>query len=447
MKLFLYTFSLSTVMIIGTGFLIALASRRGSIASTIVIISLNTVTPLLVRILTKFESHQSQTSFAASAYIKVTAIRWVNTVLVMSIITPFTEILQAHALLESVHVLFMAELLQRPFFQLVDWMGHIKRHIFGPRAPDQRRSKFIGKICFYFRLLLLISSLMHVFSSEFFFSRHIVNLWFKSAPYSIGERYTEVTKVLFLTFFYCTLFPLGFFFAAAILFIYYWMDKFCVLRTWRQGPKINADISLLSTYFLWLTLLAYALVAAYTYSAFPFDNACETDEEVPDEYLDYSFNVYNGENNDTTFTISSDDKVYKFCSKDIVKGGLTSFPFIQSKDQELMNESQRKFSDIYGFTFIGVVALVILSILLRLFIRFIKPLFVKTFTVSSIFNEMGNSFSKIFHSFLLSELIKLSQREQQVQILLAMSLKYMDTFLKYNLENSSIPFYFVMSPR
>jgi len=112
--------------------------------------------------------------------------------------------------------------------------------------------------------------------------------------YSIGERYTDVTKVLFLTFFYCTLFPLGYFYAAAILFVYYWLDKFCILRSWKQGAKINAKISLYSTYFLFLTLLAYAVMTSYTYSSFPFDNACETDETIPDEYLGISFNVEGG---------------------------------------------------------------------------------------------------------------------------------------------------------
>lgn len=38
-----------------------------------------------------------------------------------------------------------------------------------------------------------------------------------------------MTNVIFLTFYYAIIFPAGFFFAAATLFVHYWTDKFCLL--------------------------------------------------------------------------------------------------------------------------------------------------------------------------------------------------------------------------
>ncbi len=206
------------------------------------------------------------------------------------------------------------------------------------------------------------------------------------APYSVGERYTDVTKLLFFTFVYCTIFPLGFFFASATFFVYYWIDKFCVLRSWRQGPKINADISLFSTHFLFLTLLGYAGIASFMYSSFPFDNACLTDESVPETYLNQTFNVKSGKWNGTTFSITSADGVYKFCDQDLLRSGIRAFPpipFFDPTMEEWMGASQERFATIFGWVLVGTAALVIFSIFIRIFIRFIKPLFVKSILVST----------------------------------------------------------------
>ncbi len=178
---------------------------------------------------------------------------------------------------------------------------------------------------------------------------------------------------------------MGFFYASVILFVYYWIDKFSVLRTWRQGPKINADISLFSTYFLWLTVLAYAVVAAYMYSSFPFDNACKSDEDIPEIYLERMFAVENGIHAGLNFTITAQDNVYKFCDQDLFRQGFQSFPPIISvvpATLQWMNPSQEHFSSYYGWVLIGVIVLVAASIILRLFIRLIRPLFWKSYKVS-----------------------------------------------------------------
>lgn len=56
-----------------------------------------------------------------------------------------------------------------------------------------------------------------------------MNLSFQGTPYTLAERYTDFTKVLFLCFFYSALFPYTFFFCAAILIVQYYVDKFCLM--------------------------------------------------------------------------------------------------------------------------------------------------------------------------------------------------------------------------
>ena len=105
-----------------------------------------------------------------------------------------------------------------------------------------------------------------------------MSLQFSGEKYDIGEQYTEITKILLLTVFYSTLYPLGFFFAAAVFASYYWVDKFCVLRSWSQGTRIGMAISDLNAFFFKLCALAYAVMAAYSYAQFPYDNACRLEE-------------------------------------------------------------------------------------------------------------------------------------------------------------------------
>ena len=72
-----------------------------------------------------------------------------------------------------------------------DIVGNFRRHYLGPRAKTQDE----------------------------------VNAQFRGEPYEIAERYTVVTKLLFLSFFYAVLFPAGFFVCSVALFLCYFTDK------------------------------------------------------------------------------------------------------------------------------------------------------------------------------------------------------------------------------
>jgi len=275
----------------------------------------------------------------SSAYVKVTILRWVNTAIVTAIISPFAyTIADGEHLIEGLRILFTAELVQRPLLQLTDIMGNLKRHYFAPRAKDQRR----------------------------------MNLLFSSAPYSIGERYTDVTKLLFLTCFYATLFPSAWFFSAAILFVYYWVDKFCVLRMWKQGPKINGKISIYSVYFFLVCVVTYAVMGTYNMAMFPFDNVCETNEVVPAGYV----NVFNLGTSNTTFTVPADSKAYKYCDQDFFRynNAFPPLPSDQPDGNEWMSEAQLKYLPIYAWCCVGIISAVAAVIAFRLFIKFALPL-------------------------------------------------------------------------
>lgn len=352
------TFLASFLIIFGGAYFIIKGSEHSSTISSIVIVVLNEITPMLVRMLSSVESHSNESSYSGSLYLKITAIRWANTAIITRAVTPFTDLIRSgDYLLESIRVLFTAEILQRPILQLLDFGGNIKKHYSAPRAPDQRR----------------------------------MDLCFISASYDIGERYTDISKVLFLAFFYCTLMPASFFYAATIFAVYYWMDKYLILNVWRQAPRINEDISIVSIYTFVFNIMVYVIIAAFTIGQFPYDDACVVnDESIPDDYMKVTtLETFSKE----TIEISVDGEsvVYKFCDQNLLGSNLSLFPFpALLRQEEWMSPIQVTLDEALGWIGMIVYILVVIAIFYRLITKHVLPYFTVTEFVSDSYIFLSN---------------------------------------------------------
>jgi hypothetical protein len=266
----------------------------------------------------------------------------------MVIITSFTDTLQKNGLVTAVNSLFIGELVTRPVLQLSDIMGNLNRHYFGPRAADQRR----------------------------------MNLCFMGSQYEIGERYTDVTKVLFLTVFYSNIYPLGFFYAAAMFIIWYFVDKFSMLRIWRQGPRIGSKLYYFSELFFVICLVVYSVFSAYSYSAFPSDNVCTNDETISSSYVG-SYNISPNDGSDkVSITVSDQDQSYKFCNQDLLKYSPAAFPALstfQPAGYKWMIDSQSTYTNALGWYSLVILSIACIWVLYRVCKGVVLPLFIKTY--------------------------------------------------------------------
>jgi hypothetical protein len=111
---------------------------------------------------TEYESHSSEGMKQASLYFKMTACLWINTAIITAFITPFADTLEDErdALIPAMFAIFITELFKAPVRQLLDIPGHVKRHVLGPRAVDQKR----------------------------------MNMYFQGTPWLLSERYTVHTN-------------------------------------------------------------------------------------------------------------------------------------------------------------------------------------------------------------------------------------------------------------
>jgi hypothetical protein len=159
-------------------FIISVINEANVAWSAIAISAFNGIFPLFAKFLNSFESHASEGGKQRSLFFKIGLFRWVNTAVVFTIITPFTETIQAEeGLIAKVYALFFSEIVISSALQLFDIPGHLQRHFLAPRATTQ----------------------------------DAMNLAFSGTEMELAERYTNMTKMLFLAFWYCAIYPQGMF--------------------------------------------------------------------------------------------------------------------------------------------------------------------------------------------------------------------------------------------
>lgn len=112
---------------------------------------------------------------------KITVFRWVNTAIIPVLIIPLTNVLSAGSrdLIPTIASVLIFDLYLTPLLQLADPYGFLKKHFLAPRFSKTQAQ---------------------------------MNSYFLGTPFNIAERYTDLTKMMFLCFYYSVLYPAGEFF-------------------------------------------------------------------------------------------------------------------------------------------------------------------------------------------------------------------------------------------
>jgi len=332
--------------------MVAIAFSRekyGPAVAAFVITSLNTITPYICDYLNQIEVHYSEGSKEASMFFKMIIFLWTSTALTTSLITPFTDTLSANedSIVRSLWAIYMFEICRGPVTQMIDIYGHFYRHVLAPREEDQRR----------------------------------INLRFQGASFTLSERCTDMVNILFLTLFYSGIFPAGFFLAAIALFVHYWTDKFCLLRNWAPSPKLGRDLNRISKYFIWLSLAIGALMSSYNFSAFPFDDACQSSTATSSDYIG-TFTAYVLNGNEIKVTIDESSKTYFYCNQDMTHRPFI-FPPVPTKQPiggEWMSASQAQGLAFLGYSTTIILTLVACRIIFKLVVKPLFQFFMRTYT-------------------------------------------------------------------
>lgn len=301
--------------------------------AAIAIAVFNSLFPMIAKMLTSLERHSSEGLKQTSLYFKIALFRWVNTAVVITIITPFTATVEAgNGLIPSIYAIFFADIFTTNAVQLLDPAGHFKRHFLAPRAKTQ----------------------------------DAMNLAMQGAEIELAERYTNMTKILFLALWYCSIFPGALFFCSFGLGVIYFVDGFCLMRTWKRLPHLGTSISQFSRrYFFSISLVAMAVVSSYYWTGFPFDNLCQNDNPVSTVYPVGTYNLKraDGRNVTSDVVIDTDTASFRYCLQDYMRYGNLTFPALsrwQPEGGEWMSEDQETVVDVYGWTSLAVIFVVLI---------------------------------------------------------------------------------------
>jgi amino acid transporter len=178
-----------------------------------------------------------------------------------------------------------------------------------------------------------------------------------------------MTKLLFLTVWYCSIYPAAFFMCSLSLLIKYFVDRFSLMRTWKRAPQLGTRVSKFSRrYFFSLACVAMAIMSSFYWSGFPFDNICENGDIDP-AYIG-NFTVYplckeDEECNGKNVSFSESDADYRFCSQDLLTPGRgRTFPFTarnQPEGDEWMTDDQEILTTVFGWSSVIITAFVIIK--------------------------------------------------------------------------------------
>jgi hypothetical protein len=136
----LISLALTVAMIVFAGFVVARVRKAvGPGLSGIFVTLFNTSIPQIVKLFLLFERHATEGSRQKSLYLKVTLFRWVNTVILTQMITPFTQTIGpgGRDVLPTINGILWSELFVAPFLRILDIMGLLKKHVLAPRARNQ----------------------------------------------------------------------------------------------------------------------------------------------------------------------------------------------------------------------------------------------------------------------------------------------------------------------
>lgn len=338
LKLLFISYTVSFGFIIGGGFLIIFAEKEyGTGTAALVITALNTITPRVCYAITDIESHANEGRKQASLFVKMAVLLCLNTTYITFLTTPLYDTTNdgEESMIRSLGSIYFYALIQGPAIYLLDPFGNFYRHVMGPRASTQSR----------------------------------MNLLFQGAFSDLSSRYTAMGNIFFLTCFYSIIFPFGFFYASAVFVVQYWTDKFCLLRNWTTTPRVGTQTTEFSRIFFGITLMIYALMSSYYISSIPYDNACEANNLVNEEYLEAKTATVSigGIFSQVPISIPDNSKTYYFCDEDMKTFNPLAFftePSTQ-RDREWMNSDQEKITSIYD----GVAALIIIICIIMVFNR------------------------------------------------------------------------------
>ena len=113
-------------------------------------------------------------------------------------------------------------------------------------------------------------------------SQEKMNRLFLGQEWSLAERYSDMSKSIFIALSFAAIYPYAYFNCAMANLFSFLADKYCLFRVWKQQEPENATVTGYHRASLAIAFLAHAVFTLWYFADWPFEDHCRTKMEVPD---------------------------------------------------------------------------------------------------------------------------------------------------------------------
>lgn len=205
--------------------LVILLSVKGSPWAVAVVVSvLNmAVAPIMIYI-TDQERHLTRESEHVWLFGKLVFTRWTLSVVLLKVITPFTETISEHSITTIRNVLVL-DTFFKPLIQTIDLPGIFDHYVLSSFSKTQEK----------------------------------MNRLFLGSDFSLAERYSDMGKSIFMALSFAGIYPFAYFLVCIGSVLSFLSDKYCLFRVWKQFEPENATITSFHRSTLAMAFLAHCV--------------------------------------------------------------------------------------------------------------------------------------------------------------------------------------------
>ena len=176
---------------------------------SVLISAINISLPAIFMKVTEFEAHIDEDDRQNSLLFKLYGAKLLTSVIFLYISTSWDSFLNSDAITAIINVQ-VAACFSAPMFKLVDPFGILNRRILGP-----------------------------LFST----SQSQLNKYWEGSAFMLADRYTEISKVIFISFFYSLLTPVAMFVAVLSCIFMFAVDRYLLFRVTKTPPMLDATMA------------------------------------------------------------------------------------------------------------------------------------------------------------------------------------------------------------
>lgn len=236
----LFSIPLSGLTLLGAYLLIEAASKEDQVVSAVTIGLIDVALPYIYQSITYFECHLDVDDKLGSLLFKLVPAR-----VLTSVFFKYTgklkwdEYLNTRNILDIMYIQ-LATCFASPIFSFLDLYNLTKKYIFAP-----------------------------IFSK----SQRDYNGYWKGSEWDLAERYSSLSKVIFVTLFYSLLIPLSYFVCAGTLMFAFYFDRFMLFCRWIPAPMMDSTLALYVRRIGLISVVAHMYVSSRLLYSWPMDSA------------------------------------------------------------------------------------------------------------------------------------------------------------------------------